>query len=156
MTKVLLDRPDDVLLPISERIALLDAIAQDEGFGLFLANRGTYLDVERALSVDGRETAFVVGADKLEQLADPKFYTEGDAGVSATFSEVRFLVVPRSGGVISRTDVEVMDPAEAFAGAGGGDVSGTEVRRRMRVGEPIDELVPPAVALALRGYTAAR
>lgn len=156
MTKVLLDRPDDLLLSIAERLTLLAAIAQEEGFGFFIANRGTYLDVARALSADGREPAFVVGSDKLEQLADPKFYSEGDAGVSATFSEVRLLVVPRAGGVMTRTDVQVMDPADAFAGADDGEVSGTEVRRRLRSGEPVDQLVPPGVALALRGYTAAR
>jgi nicotinic acid mononucleotide adenylyltransferase len=156
MTKVLLDRPSDLLLSVPERLGLLAAIASEEGFGFFLANRGTYLDVARSLAADGREPTFVVGSDKLEQLADPKFYTEGDAGVSATFSEVRFLVVPRAGGVISRAEVQVMDPTEAFAGADEGEVSGTEVRRRLRMGEPVDELVPPAVALALQGYTAAR
>ena len=156
MTKILLDRPDDVFLSIPERIALVEAIARAEGFGFFLANRGTYLEVGRALAADGREAAFLVGDDKLEQLADPRFYSDGDAGVSAAFSEVRFLVVPRAGGVISRTDVEVMDPADVFAGAGDAGVSGTEVRRRLRMGEPIDQLVPPEVALALRGYTAAR
>jgi nicotinic acid mononucleotide adenylyltransferase len=156
MTKVLLDRPDDRLLPIPERISLLAAITREEGLGFFLANRGTYLDVAQALAADGREAIFVVGSDKLEQLADPKFYADGDEGVSATFAEVKFLVVPRAGDVLSRTDVEVMDPAEAFAGAGEGDVSATEVRRRLRSGEPVDELVPQAVALALQGYTAAR
>ncbi len=156
MTKVLLDRPSDLLLPVPERLALLSAIAPEEGFGFLLANRATYLDVARSLTADGREPTFVVGSDKLEQLADPKFYAEGEADVSATFSEVRFLVVPRAGGVISRAEVQVMDPTEAFTGADEGEVSGTEVRRRLRMGEPVDELVPPAVALALRGYTAAR
>ncbi len=156
MTKVLLDRPGDLLLSIPARLTLIAAIAKEEGFGFFLANRGTYLDVARALAADDRDPTFVVGSDKLEQLEDPKFYATGDAGVSATFSEVRFLVVPRAGGVVSRADVQVMDPTEAFAGADEGEVSGTEVRRRLRIGEAVDELVPPAVALALQGYTAAR
>jgi nicotinic acid mononucleotide adenylyltransferase len=156
MTKVLLDRPDDFLLAIPERLGLLSAIAKEEGFGFVLANRGTYLEVARAMSADGREPIFVVGSDKLEQLADPKFYSEGDAGVSTTFKEVRFLVMPRAGEVVSRADVQVMDPADAFAGAAESEVSGREVRRRLRFGEPVDELVPPAVALALQGYTAAR
>ncbi len=156
MTKVLLDRPDESLLAIPQRVALVANIAEQEGFGFLLANRGTYLEVSHALVADGMDPTFVLGADKLEQLADPKFYTDGDEGVAATFAELRLLVVPRSGKAIDRDDVRILDPAEAFAGARSGEVSGTEVRHRLRVGEPIDALVPAAVALALRGYTAAR
>jgi nicotinamide mononucleotide adenylyltransferase len=35
-------------------------------------------------------------------------------------------------------------------------LSGTEIRRKVAAGEPVEDLVPQAVAVALGGYTAAR
>src|SRR5438445_13456219 len=48
-TKSLLARPPDELLPITDRLRLVDAVARGGGFGYVLCNRGTYLDVACAL-----------------------------------------------------------------------------------------------------------
>jgi nicotinic acid mononucleotide adenylyltransferase len=156
LTKVTLDRPPDELLPAHERLRLLYDIASDDRFGLAICNRGTYLDVARALARDGFEASFVIGSDKLPQLADASFYADGEAGVTQTFAELRFVVVRRAGAEVQRDDVLVVDTDQVFATSRESEISATEVRRRIRTGENVDGLVPPRVALALGGYTSPR
>jgi nicotinic acid mononucleotide adenylyltransferase len=156
MTKVLLARPPDELLPPEVRLGLLDEIASARGFGLAVANRGTYLEVGRALHAMGSEATFVIGSDKLAQLQDPSFYADAERGVEATFAELRFLVVPRPGAEIDRTDIRLLDPADVFTDPAETAISSTEVRRRIRAGDDVDAFVPPEVARGLGGYTAAR
>lgn len=154
MTKVTLDRPADVLLDPAERLEVLSAVCDENEFGLCIANRGTYIAVAEALV--GFEPTFVIGSDKLPQLADPSFYEDGDAGVTRTFRDLRFLVVRRAGAEVERDDVHAIDERDIFANAADAEISATEVRRRVRSGEPFDHLVPAGVALALGGYTAER
>lgn len=151
LTKVLLAR-DDTLLPAAERLRLLDGLAAEAGYGLATANRGTYLEVARAARVAGVDAVFVIGSDKLPQLADPAFYPDGESGVEATFTEVRFLVVPR-GVPVDRPEVQVLETEDAFEDPSVAEVSATEVRERVRRGEDVETLVPPTVARALRRYT---
>ena len=152
-TRVLLARTDDALLPTETRAMLLDAIAERCRLGLVFANRGTYLDVARALRATGAEPTFVIGSDKLAQLADPSFYEDGSGGVDATFSELGLLVVPREGAAIDRGDVQVLD---VFDDPDITSISATEVRRRVRAGTSVSGLVPREVEVALEGYTADR
>src|SRR5438552_16687673 len=49
LTKTLLARPPDELLPPARRLALLDVLARESDLGLAIANRGTYLEVAGAL-----------------------------------------------------------------------------------------------------------
>lgn len=151
LTKVLLAR-EETLLPAVERLRLLDELAAETGSGLATANRGTYLEVARAARAADVHAVFVIGSDKLPQLADPAFYPDGEAGVEATFAEVRFLVVPR-GVPVDRSDVEVLDAADAFDDPSVAEISATEVRERVRRGEDVGGLVPLTVARALRRYT---
>jgi nicotinic acid mononucleotide adenylyltransferase len=144
LTRVLLARPDDTLLEMNERLDVLGALAAAEGFGLCIAESGTYLDVARELRVAGLEPVFVIGSDKLPQLSDPSFYPDGQAGVDATFRDCDFLVIERGGDA----------PSDVFENPRHAGISATEVRRRVRAGEPVDDLVPPVVARALEGYTA--
>lgn len=156
LTNVLLARPADVLLQPLQRLELLDDIADECELGLAVANRGTYLEVSRALQAGGIDASFVIGSDKLEQLADPSFYVDGKKGAEATFAEVGLVVVPREGSVVQRGDVTVLDVREVFDTDADGSISSTEVRRRIRAGRRVDGLVPPGVAAKLAGYTAAR
>ena len=160
LTKMLLARPPDELLSREQRIDVLLAMTERLRAGLAFANRGTYLDVGRALRVDGIDATFVVGADKIAQLADPSFYVDGVDGVRATFDELRFVVVPRGRidltPVLSAGDVRVLDPSDVFSDKATSTLSGTDVRRKLRAGEDVSREVPPEVALALRGYTSAR
>jgi nicotinic acid mononucleotide adenylyltransferase len=156
MTKVLLARGPDRLLTTEDRIAALDAVAERCGFGVAFANRGTYLEVGRALLSSGMEPIFVVGSDKLEQLADASFYPDGDAGVAATFEELDFVVVPRRGSKVQRADLPTIDASEVFENEDVAAISASRIRSLVRAGSSVEELVPPEVALALRGYTSAR
>ncbi len=103
----------------------------------------------------GVDATFVVGSDKLAQLADASFYADGERGVSATFEECRFLVVPREGSPVSRDDVRVLNITKHSHATTIAHISATEVRRRIRSRKPIEHLVPPEVALAVGGYTSA-
>lgn len=152
VTKILLDRPADELLGIPDRLRLLDVIAAERGYGLGLCNRGTYLEVRRAARVAGVDPVFVIGSDKLPKLEDPSFYADGGAGVEATFSECRFLVVSR-GVPVARPGLEILGPEEVFDDASVARTSATDVRERVRRGEDVSDLVPPVVAETLRGYT---
>lgn len=154
MTTVLLDRPSDELLDRDDRIRILDDIAERCGSGFLMANRGTYLEVHRALASEGMDPTFVVGSDKLVQVSDASFYPDGERGVASTFAEVRFVVIPRPGSSVNRDDVRVLDASEVFADPSHAALSASEVRRRARSGEPIDGLVPPEVAVGIGGYTA--
>jgi nicotinate-nucleotide adenylyltransferase len=153
LTKTLLARDDDVLLGAPARLEVLDVVAREHGLGLAVSNRGTYVDVAEALSAEGWDASFVIGSDKLAQLDDPSFYPDGEAGVSRTFASVRFVVVPRPDRVAHRSDLVWLDVADVFDDPAHADISATEVRRRLRAGEPIDGLVPQAVGFALGGYT---
>jgi nicotinic acid mononucleotide adenylyltransferase len=155
MTRVLLARPDDELLDPVDRLSLLDDLAAANGWGLVVANRGRYLDVSRALHALGIDATFVIGSDKLAQLVDTSFYPDGAAGVAATFDEVRLLVVPRTAAPIERSGVRSLRTAEVFSDEQEMSISATEVRRRLREGRGIGDLVPPGVASALGGYTSA-
>jgi nicotinic acid mononucleotide adenylyltransferase len=160
VTKVLLARGDDHLLPPHDRIGMLLDVAERCRIGLAFANRGTYLDVGRAMRASGISPTFAVGADKLAQLADPSFYADGRHGVDATFSELRFAVVPRGeidlSPFLDAADVRFLDIGEVFDDVSDAEVSASEVRRLVRAGSAVDHLVPPEVARALQGYTSAR
>jgi len=155
LTRTLLARPDDELLPIEARLDVICAVAADHGLGFAVANRGTYVDVAEAFAAAGSAATFVIGSDKLAQLEDPSFYTDGPAGVERTFSSVRFVVVPRPLPAADRPGLTWLEPAEVFERAGDEALSATEVRARVRRGERVDHLVPRAVVSALEGYTRA-
>jgi nicotinic acid mononucleotide adenylyltransferase len=153
VTKVLLDRPPDGLLPVELRVELLDQLAAEMGAGLAACNRGTYLDVNRAARDQRIEPTFLIGSDKVAQLEDPAFYPSGARGVEETFEQARFLVVERAGVRVDRSDVEVLRAEDVFASTEIASLSASRVRALVRSGKPITGLVPPNVALAVRGYT---
>lgn len=155
LTAVLLDRPSDRLLDDRSKLMVLDEVCAGEGFGFAIANRGTYLDVARAMRGDGIEPTFIIGSDKLAQLADPSFYPDRESGVAATFAEVDLVVIPRAGAPVTTEDVEVLEPSDVFTDPAHMEIAATDVRKRVRAGLPVDDLVPPAVAGALGGYTSA-
>lgn len=160
LTRTLLARGEDTLLEPVRRLELLAVLARERGLGLAVSNRGTYLEVARAVGAAGGRAVFVVGSDKLAQIADPRFYRD-DAGrpdpdgPAASFREADFVVVPRSGHPVRRADVTLLDPAAVFGDPAEASLSATEVRRRLRSGAEVGHLVPPVVALAVAGYTEA-
>jgi nicotinic acid mononucleotide adenylyltransferase len=155
LTKTLLARPPDELLPLGKRLSVLLDVATENDLGLLIANRGTYVEVGAALASSGTNASFVIGSDKLVQLADPAFYDDGDAGVVRTFEELRFLVVPRPERTGDRPGLVWLDPSDVFDDPALMSLSATDIREALRRGEDVDHLVPRPVAFALRGYTRA-
>jgi nicotinic acid mononucleotide adenylyltransferase len=153
LTRTLLARPDDELLRPTTRLGVIRAVAEDHELGFAVANRGTYVDVSEAFAAGGWDATFVIGSDKLAQLEDPSFYTDGTAGVERTFDLVRFVVVPRPRSSGDRPGLMWLERSEVFQRAGDEALSATEVRDRVRRGDPVDDLVPRTVAAALAGYT---
>ncbi|HVL82043.1 MAG TPA: hypothetical protein VM840_10690 [Actinomycetota bacterium] len=149
LTKVLLDRPPDLLLPMEDRLLLLQGLADDHDLGFAVCNRGTYLEMTRA---SDRPIVFVVGSDKLPRLEDPSWYPDGEAGVEATRREVRLVVVPRPGHPVLRDDVAVLEPGEVFDDPATSSLSATDVRTRLRRGEDVSKDLPTRVGVWLRGY----
>jgi nicotinic acid mononucleotide adenylyltransferase len=153
LTKTLLARPPDELLPVADRLTLLGELAEHSDLGLAIANRGTYVEVSEALATTGTDASFVIGSDKLAQLEDASFYPDGEEGVRRTFSQVAFVVVPRPDRTGDRPGLVWLDPDDVFTDGVQPSLSATEVRERLRRGEQVEHLVPPPVALALAGYT---
>jgi nicotinic acid mononucleotide adenylyltransferase len=152
LTRVLLARGDDRLLTDGDRVRILEALAEAEGFAFLIARNGTYLEVARELRADGIEGTFVIGSDKLPQLLDPSFYSDGPDGVAATFDEVDFVVVERHG-TVPDGNYEVIPSAEAFTDPAHATISATDVRNRLRQGLDVNALVPAVVTEALGRYT---
>lgn len=152
LTKQLLARSSDELLVSEQRLSLLDKLARARSYGFALANRGTYRDVHRAMQATGVDATFLIGSDKLAQLRDPSFYPDGERGVAETLAVVRFLVMPRAGVDVDLTDQPLLPPLDDDLAL----LSSTEVRRRLREGSPVDDLVPAEVAVDVGGYTAAK
>lgn len=164
MTKVVLARSQGGLLPVEERVKIVAEVCARMGLAFTIVNSGRYLDAKEAIGRTGVDPVFVVGQDKVSQLADPSFY-DGDAeqkaaAVEATFTELDLLVVRRQGAepadIPARRGVLVLDVADVFEDPRLATLSATEVRSRVAAGLPITGLVPPEVQAALRGYTAGR
>lgn len=85
---------------------------------------------------DDEELFLVLGSDAVVGL--PSWHQ-----VDAVLSRVKVLVVPRSG--VEPLDVKAIVPDAIFLDMGVLDVSGTEIRARVRDGKPYRFLVPKAV-----------
>lgn len=144
-TKELLARSPDELLTAEQRLSLLDKVARTRAYGLAVANRGTYRDVHRAMGASGVVATFLIGSDKLAQLRDPSFYPDGQRGVLETFADVKFLVMPRAGADVDADYQPVLQPLDDALAS----LSSTEVRRRLREGSSVADLVPAEVAVDL-------
>ncbi len=90
----------------------------------------------------GAELFYLIGADQLSQL--PKWR---DAEALARLAQ--FAVIPRPG----RGESAIPPPfrGQSLAGFPVG-VSSSQIRARVKTGLPIEHLVPPAVAEAIRNY----
>jgi nicotinic acid mononucleotide adenylyltransferase len=143
------------LLPESDRIAALEAVcAGDDRLALGLTSHGLLVD-----QVRGARRRFPVarltvlaGSDKAVQLLDPRWYVDRDADLAALFAAAQLRVAVRTGedvalaAALARPEnarwaprflpLEV-DPAVA-------GVSSRLVRERIRRGEDVTALVPPA------------
>ncbi|HJV04511.1 MAG TPA: hypothetical protein VJ868_04535 [Actinomycetota bacterium] len=133
--------------------ALLAFAAPRDRVGVALSSHGLFADQAEAAAMvfPGTDLAFAVGSDKLAQLADPAWYEDRDAALERLFvrAEVRYAM--RAGDVDRVRDalrsldhwagrIRPLGVPEALAG-----ISSSMVRRAVRAGVDVSDLVPPEV-----------
>lgn len=129
-----------------ERLSLLQTLAQSEpGFSVAVADRGLYVEIAdeaRAVFGHDREIALLCGRDAAERIA------AWDYGKPGVFEEMLerypLLVAARAGDFVPSAHhadrIVRVGLANDFD-----EVSSTEVRERIRRGDPWRELVPAAI-----------
>lgn len=94
----------------------------------------------------GAQLDWIIGDDNLEKLLEWK-------SIDTIFEMARFVVLTRGGQAIPPVlKFRVDSGAITFATNPTTPVSSTEIRRRLRDGEPIDTLVPPPVSRYIHKY----
>ena len=83
-----------------DRIMLLQTLLRQRlpDVGILLFNRGLYVEQAEAIRASFprvRHIFFLMGFDKIEQVLDPRYYTDRDAALQALFRQVELLVAPR-------------------------------------------------------------
>lgn len=142
---------------VEERLALLvAALDPHERFSLALCSHGLFLDMARALAphyAAGTKVYFLVGSDAAERILGWD-YAEPDKTLKEMFARFDLIVCARAGRLSLPQDARLapfggqIHPLALPADVQG--ISATEVRERLRAGQPIDDLVPAAVAEVLR------
>jgi nicotinate-nucleotide adenylyltransferase len=125
-----------------DRLAMLQlALADQPGFEVDdreIRRKGTSytIDTLRELRAEAPEDqlCLLVGADAARELPDWR-----EARLIPELSRIVVLTRPGVKYALGELEAELIEVPEI-------DISATEIRRRVRDGEPIDELVPPAVA----------
>jgi hypothetical protein len=130
-----------------------------------LVNRGLYLEQAALLAAQYPSSAitFLVGYDKVEQIFDPRYYTDRDAALEALFGLATLRVAPRQGRGTDALDALLQkEENRRFAAnvkllrleADVDALSSTTVREAARAGDPDraarDRLVPVETAVFLR------
>jgi nicotinic acid mononucleotide adenylyltransferase len=95
----------------------------------------------------GSEVALLVGTDKAEQLVDPRYYEDLEAAIQRLGHAASLLVAERAGHPATALPLRAA-PLATPAWAPGR--SSTQAREAARRGEPLDDLVPTAIARAIR------
>ena len=150
---------------VDRALVLLQWTARHGGAGVALVNRGLYLDQATLLTAQYPSSAitFLVGYDKVEQIFDPRYYTDRDAALEALFGLATLRVAPRQGRGKDALDALLQREENCrFAAhvtplvleADVDVLSSTSVREAARTGDPDraarEGLVPVETAVFLR------
>jgi len=142
---------------VEDRLALLEAaLAAHNGFSLAVCSHGLFLDIAEALAPHypaGTRVYFLTGSDAAARILNWE-YREPEKALAEMFARFDLIVAERAGQpalpaaarlAAFRPKIHTLRlPADVQK------ISATEVRERLRAGLPVDELVPPAVADAIR------
>jgi nicotinamide-nucleotide adenylyltransferase len=155
-------------LPLPTRVRILEAVAAAKpGISVALASHGRFLDKAQALRAHyppDTRCVFVVGFDTLVRLFDPRYYDDLPGSLAVLFAASEFVAANRQPappealrGFLRRPEVAPyahrIHPVTLPAGVAA--ISATEVRRRLRLDEPLDALVPAEALPLLRAWGAA-
>lgn len=147
---------EDPLLGDEARLeALRRVTAVREGFHAARASHGLIVDQAEAARArwPGARITVLLGSDKARQLFDPVWYQDLERALSRLFAAADVRCAAREGdeGLVGSI---LSEPAHArYRGrftsiavpAGIGAVASSDVRRRLRAGRRVDDLVPPEV-----------
>ena len=154
-------------LSLADRLLMLKLYAVTrEDFSVAACSHGKFIEKIEALKpAYPRDThfSFIVGYDTFIRLFDPKYYTDLHGALEALFNQCRFIVANRHNydadtmrKVMEAPDyrryASCIDPIELpdfYA-----DISSTEIRTQIQVGNSVDHLVPPEVQGFLKAVQA--
>lgn len=106
--------------------------------------------VESLRRLTAAEVALLVGADKAEQLVDPRYYQDLDAAMARLDRAASVLVAERAGYAGSATWAARLRSAPLRTPEWMASRSSTQAREAARRGDPLDALVPNVVARGIR------
>ncbi len=138
---------------LEQRLDMMQLAVHDRSYATVgLCSHGLFLDIERALRrVYALETEvfFITGRDAAERILTWE-YEDTERALSEMFSAFQFIVCDREGAFVMPDDSRLIpyhSRIHHFAIPDGLDhVSSTAIRDRLQQNEPIDDLVPAAVA----------
>jgi nicotinamide-nucleotide adenylyltransferase len=142
------------LLPPDRRVASMVAFAEPRArVAVALSSHGLYADQVEAASgaFPGSHLSFALGSDKLVQLTDAGWYGDRDAALHHLFARAELRYAMRAGDqervrhALRSLDrwVGRIRPLDVSPAIGG--ISSTHVRRAVREGSDVRDLVPPEV-----------
>jgi nicotinic acid mononucleotide adenylyltransferase len=147
------DAEPPLMTPEARVASLLAWSVPREGFGTALCSHGLIADQAAAAgrAFPGAELLFGVGSDKVVQLLDPSWYEDPGETLSALFRSTRVAYGIRAGHADRvrealdresrwRDRVEVVELPPAVS-----EISSSRVRRLVREGRNVSDLVPPEV-----------
>jgi nicotinate-nucleotide adenylyltransferase len=102
-------------------------------------------DTLTALSAKGTQLYFILGADAFAEIATWSRYP-------AVLDLANFVVVSRPGITLDSFGAHGSSARVTLVEADTPDISSTDIRRRARAGEPLDGLVPDAVAAYIAAH----
>ena len=145
-------------LSLADRLLMLKLYAVTrEDFSVAACSHGKFIEKIGALkSAYPRDTHFssIVGYDTFIRLFDPKYYTDLHSALEALFDQCRFIVANRQDYDVDAVRKVMEDPDyRRYAGCIDlielpdfyADISSTEIRTQIQMGNSVDHLVPPEV-----------
>ena len=154
-------------LSLADRLLMLKAYtANREGFSVAACSHGKFIEKIEALKPaypSGTHFSFIVGYDTFIRLFDPKYYTDLHGALEALFDQCRFIVANRQDYDADAVR-QVMEAPDYRRYASGIDlielpdfyaeISSTEIRAQIQVGNSVDHLVPSEVQSFLKAVQA--
>jgi nicotinate-nucleotide adenylyltransferase len=142
---------------LEQRLDMMELAVRDRSYATVgLCSHGLFLDIERALRsqyTPETEVFFITGRDAAERILTWE-YEDTERALSEMFSAFQFIVCDREGEFVMPDDPRLIpyhSRIHHFAIPDGLDhISSTALRERLEQGQPVDDLVPAAVADFIR------
>jgi nicotinate-nucleotide adenylyltransferase len=142
---------------LEQRLDMMQLAVHDRPYATVgLCSHGLFLDIERALRhvyAPSTEVFFITGRDAAERILTWE-YDDTERALSEMFNAFQFIVCDREGAFVMPDDPRLIpyhSRIHHFAIPDGLDhISSTAIRDRLQQNEPIEDMVPAAVADFIR------